>query len=168
MVQPIRSNIIHPKKKKTTTKGRKKHKEYGTSKLEEKFAKDFLDKLKVKYVYQFKAESIGRYYDFYLPENGVIIEVDGDYYHSKGLVYEEMSPMQKRNKRVDKQKDHWALINGIPIIRIWESDINKHPEKVMDMLKERLYLCKEEKEIKDRKKYRNFKKNDNKNLLSNN
>ena len=168
MVQPIRNNIIHPKKKKTTTKGRKKHKEYGTSKLEEKFAKDFLDKLKVKYVYQFKAESIGRYYDFYLPENGVIIEVDGDYYHSKGLVYEEMSPMQKRNKRADKQKDHWALINGIPIIRIWESDINKHPEKVMNMLKERLYLCKEEKEIKDRKKYRNFKKNDNKNLLSNN
>lgn len=158
MAQPIKNSITPQKKKKPTIKGKRKHKEYGTSKLEEKFARDFLDKLKVKYIYQFKAESIGRYYDFYLPDNQLLIEVDGDYYHSKNLVYEEMSPMQKRNKRVDKQKDHWALINGIPIIRIWESDINKHPEKVMAMLKEKLYLCKEEKEIKDRKKYRNFKK----------
>jgi hypothetical protein len=31
----------------------------------------------------------------------------------------------------------------------------------MEMLKEKLCLCKEEKEIKDKKKYRNFKKNDN-------
>lgn len=162
MVQPIKNKNIKPPIKKTSqVKKKRKHKEYGTSKLEEKFARDFLDKLKVNYVYQFKAESIGRYYDFYLPDNQLIIEIDGDYWHSKGLVYEEMTPTQKRNRRVDKQKDHWALINGIPILRIWESDINKHPEKVMDVLKERLYLSKEEKEIKERKKYRKFKKDDN-------
>lgn len=162
MVQPIKNKNIKPVTKKTSSvKRKRKHKEYGTSKLEEKFARDFLDKLKINYVYQFKAESIGRYYDFYLPDNQLLIEVDGDYYHSRGLVYEEMSPMQKKNRRVDKQKDHWALINGIPILRIWEGDINKHPEKVMEMLKERLYLSKEEKEIKDRKKYRKFKKDDN-------
>ena len=34
--------------------------EYGTSKLEERFAKNFLDKLGVEYKYQYKAESIGR------------------------------------------------------------------------------------------------------------
>lgn len=162
MVQPIKNKNIKPSIKKTSqVKKKRKHKEYGTSKLEEKFARDFLDKLKVNYVYQFKAESIGRYYDFYLPDNQLIIEIDGDYWHSKGLVYEEMTPTQKRNKRVDKQKDHWALINGIPILRIWESDINKHPEKVMEVLKERLYLSKEEKEIKEKKKYRKFKKDDN-------
>lgn len=162
MVQPIKNKNIKPPIKKTSqVKKKRKHKEYGTSKLEEKFARDFLDKLKVNYVYQFKAESIGRYYDFYLPDNQLIIEIDGDYWHSKGLVYEEMTPTQKRNRRVDKQKDHWALINGIPILRIWESDINKHPEKVMEVLKERLYLSKEEKEIKERKKYRKFKKDDN-------
>lgn len=162
MVQPIKNKNIKPPIKKTSqVKKKRKHKEYGTSKLEEKFARDFLDKLKVNYVYQFKAESIGRYYDFYLPDNQLIIEIDGDYWHSKGLVYEEMTPTQKRNRRVDKQKDHWALINGIPILRIWESDINKHPEKVMEVLKERLYLSKEEKEIKEKKKYRKFKKDDN-------
>lgn len=162
MVQPIKNKNIKPPIKKTSqVKKKRKHKEYGTSKLEEKFARDFLDKLKVNYVYQFKAESIGRYYDFYLPDNQLIIEIDGDYWHSKGLVYEEMTPTQKRNRRVDKQKDHWALINGIPILRIWESDINKHPEKVMEVLKEKLYLSKEEKEIKEKKKYRKFKKDDN-------
>ena len=162
MVQPIRQGVkpIINKKKKDAPKKRK-HKEYGTSKLEERFAREFLDKLGVKYIYQFKAESIGRYYDFYLPNENVILEVDGDFYHSKGLVYEEMSPMQKRNKRVDKQKDHWALINGIPIIRIWESDINNNPEGVMKMLKEKLATYKGKKEIEDRKKKRNFKKDDN-------
>lgn len=158
MGQPIKKGIMPlksaSKKKKS---GKRKHKDYGTSKLEEKFAKEFLDKIGVKYIYQFKAESIGRFYDFCLPDENIIIEVDGDFYHSYGIVYEDMSPMQKRNKRVDKQKDHWALINGYVIIRIWEHDINKHPEKVMEMLKEKISICKEEKEIKDRKKKRNFK-----------
>lgn len=160
MAQPIRKEIKNPPKPKkiqTTKAARvKKYKErmkakyeYGTSKLEERFAHNFLDKLGVKYVYQFKAESIGRYYDFYLPEHRLLLEIDGDYYHSYGLVYEQMSPMQKKNKRVDEQKDHWALINGIPLIRIWEHDINEHSEKVLQMLKERLYLADEENKRKE-------------------
>lgn len=112
--------------------------EYGTSKLEERFAKNFLDKLGIDYRYQFKATSIGKYYDFYIPSCNVMIEVDGDFYHSYGLVYEQMNPMQKRNKRVDEQKNHWCIINGIKLIRIWEHDINEHPEKVMEMLKREL------------------------------
>lgn len=165
MAQPIKKNInlttIKKTKKDSSTTKKKKHKDYGTSKLEVKFAKEFLDKLGVEYVYQFKAESIGRFYDFFLPKENVLIEVDGDFYHSFGLVYEDMSPMQKRNRRVDKQKDHWALINGIPIIRIWEHDINNNPEGVMKMLKENLATYISKKEIEDRKKKRNFKKNDN-------
>lgn len=66
------------RKKKVVTK--RSHKEYGTSKLEEYFASEFLDKLGVKYMYQFEAKDIGRYYDFYLYEHRIIIEVDGDYY----------------------------------------------------------------------------------------
>ena len=133
---------------------KRKHPEYGTSKLEEKFAKEFLDKLNVKYIYQFKMESIGRYLDFYLPEEHMAIEIDGDFYHSYGLTYEQMSPMQKKNKRVDEQKDHWAIINGIPLLRIWEHDINKHPSKVLKLLKDKLYYCKKQKEIEDEKKKR--------------
>lgn len=129
--------------RKNDTPKERKHPEYGTSKLEDKFAKNFLDKLGIKYETQFKAESIGRYYDFYLPDYNVIIEVDGDYFHSFNLIYEQMSPMQKKNKRVDEQKDKWALHHKIPLIRIWEHDINKSPDKVMKMLKEELPKYKE-------------------------
>lgn len=112
--------------------------EYGTSKLEVYFAKNFLDKLGVEYVYQYEAKDIKRFYDFFffLPNDNLIIEVDGDYFHSFGLTYEQMCPMQKRNKRVDELKDKWALMHGIPILRFWEHDINDNPEFVLKKLKE--------------------------------
>jgi very-short-patch-repair endonuclease len=110
--------------------------------------KDFLDKLGIVYQTQFKAESIGRYYDFYCPASNTLLEIDGDYYHSYGLLYEQMSPMQKKNKRVDEQKDKWAREHNINLIRIWEHDINKNPSKVLNMLKEKLseYSLKYQKE----------------------
>lgn len=161
MAQPIKKveGKVIPKTKKAPRK--RKHKEYGTSKLEIKFAENFLDKLGVKYIYQFKAPT-QRVYDFYCPDENVIIEVDGDYWHAKDLVYEEMNPTQKKNKRVDKQKDHWALINGIPIIRIWETDINKNPSKVMKLLKDKLSKAKEVKIKEDSKKTRDFYRHQNK------
>ena len=94
--QPVKSNITVPKKKKKKVKptkrevirkaaerSKKKHKEYGTSKLEERFARDFLDKLGVKYQYQYFASDIKRYYDFYLPEHEIFIEYNrlGDFFH---------------------------------------------------------------------------------------
>lgn len=66
-------------KKKVATKPAKKPL-VGTSKLEEDFASDFLDKLGVEYVRQFKAEPLQRYYDFYLPKENLLIEIDGGYW----------------------------------------------------------------------------------------
>lgn len=131
----------------------RKHPEYGTSNLETHFAKNFLDKLGYEYQTQYKAESIGRYYDFYIVPANLLIEIDGDYFHSYGLLYEDMSPMQKKNKRVDKDKDKWAQTHKIPLIRIWEHDINKTPKQVMDMLKTEIpkYIEKYNKEL-DKKK----------------
>jgi hypothetical protein len=71
------------------TKKTKKHPLFGTSKLEEDFARDFLDKLGVKYMRQYFASQIGRYYDFailfgnkneYTPGNMILIEIDGGYW----------------------------------------------------------------------------------------
>lgn len=118
----------------------RKHPEYGTSKLEEKFAKDFLDKLGIVYETQFKAETIGRYYDFYCPASNTLLEIDGGYWHSDPRLFEgkELTPTQKKNKRVDECKDKWAREHGINLIRIWEYDINKNPSQVLKMLKEKL------------------------------
>ena len=159
--------VSKPKKKRTVSKVKKTtrrtvrvHPKFGTSKLEEDFAKDFLDKLKVRYVYQFEAKDIGRFYDFYLPDNNLIIEVDGSYYHSDPrLVKEEnMNPMQKHNKRVDEYKDKWALMHGIPIMRIWEKDIREDPKMVMNELKKRLYKETEKKTLIEKKNKRHINK----------
>lgn len=165
--QPVRNNIKVAKKKKvkhkptkseiikkTIERSKKKHQEYGTSKLEERFARDFLDKLGVKYQYQFYASDIKRYFDFYLVNERVILEIDGDYFHGYGKLYEEMSPMQKKNYRVDNIKNEWAAKHSIPLIRIWEHDINNNPEKVMKLLKEWITVATEKMIIENNKKKR--------------
>ena len=161
MKQPINKSLkrqvadtLKPKKTVNTSSKNKKNEKYGTSKLEEKFAKNFLEKLGVNYVYQFKAESIGRYYDFYLPDHNILIEIDGDYWHSYGIVNEQMTPTQKKNRRIDEIKTHWALSNCIPLYRFWEHDINKHPESVMERLETILRKNIEKKLINDNKKKR--------------
>ena len=62
--------------------------------------------------------------------------------------------MQKRNARVDEIKNEWAALHGYPLIRIWEHDINENPEKVLDMLRERLGVEMEKLIIKENKKKR--------------
>ena len=137
MPQPIKNKVLKKTNTKKTKPVKKRvHPEYGTSKLEKYFEEEFLKKIGVKYIYQFKAESIGRYFDFFCPEANILVEVDGDYWHSYGLTYEQKNPTQKHNEWVDKQKDEWALMRGIPIIRIWEHDIKENPEKVMKILQE--------------------------------
>ena len=169
MKQPIKkrgTSITKNKKKRTVSKTKtvektvRVHPKYGTSKLEEDFARDFLDKLGVKYIYQFEAKDIGRFYDFYLPEHNLIIECDGSWYHSDPrLVKEEdMNPMQKHNKRVDEHKDKWALMHGIPIFRVWEKDIRENPKMVMEELKKRLYIQDKKSTITEKKNKRHVNK----------
>lgn len=168
MKQPIKKNIkpnkpITKKKKSSTIKKRKKsHPKYGTSKLEEDFAKDFLDKLGIPYVYQFEAKDIGRFYDFYLPTYNVLIEIDGQYYHADERLYDQtkLNPMQKRNKRVDEYKNKWAMLHCIPLMRIKEYDIRNNSSLVMEELKNRLNIEQEKIILKENKKKRQKPKKD--------
>lgn len=160
--QKPRSKTVKKKKKPTTSeiikkniaRSKKPHPKYGTSKLEKKFAKEFLEKLGVKYEEQFEAKDIKRFYDFFLPDYRVLIEIDGDFYHGYGKLHEEKNPMQKKNARVDEIKNEWAAMHGIPLIRIWEHEINETPEKVLNMLRDRLGVESEKLKIKEDKKKR--------------
>lgn len=160
--QKPRSKTIRKRRKLTTSeiikknieRSKKPHPKYGTSKLESIFEHDILKKLNVGYQKQFYAKDIKRYYDFYIPELNVLIEVDGDYYHSYGKVYEEMSPMQKRNHRVDEIKNEWAGVHGYALIRIWEHDIRNNPYKVLETLRNRFGIEEEKQIIKENKKKR--------------
>ena len=53
-VKPKDSRLPKPPKKTPVPRSKRPHPEYGTSKLEERFARNFLDKLGIKYVYQYK------------------------------------------------------------------------------------------------------------------
>ena len=163
MKQPTK-NIFHHhiEKKSKQYKGKeKKQFKYGTSKLEKDFAKNFLDKLGLIYVYQYEVKEIGRFYDFavtlynekqYIMENkegvncvkqkgqqfipSLLIEVDGDYFHSNPKFYNEskLNNIQKHNKRIDKLKDDWAGMHCIPLLRIWENDIINNSKSVIKQI----------------------------------
>ena len=57
-------------------------------------------------------------------------------------------------------KNEWALLHGIPLLRIWEKDINENPSGVLKALKERFYI--EDKKVLNEenknKKHRRIKK----------
>lgn len=160
--QPIKKQVSSPKGKKSTPKPKKKtmtkrpHPQYGTSKLEEDFARNFLDKLGVKYSYQFEAKDIGRFYDFFVEPTGPIIEINGGYWHGDPRLYEEkdLNHTQKHAQRVDEYKKKWALTHGYPIYYFWEKDIRETPSKVLKELKEILYIeeQKKKKPINEKRK----------------
>ena len=187
--QPIKTNAkktvvksIEKKRKKEIKNSipKKKHKNnYGTSKLEADFARDFLDKLELKYIYQYEAKDIGRFFDFAVTsyndipwlmesKDGIecikqdgqnvpisfVIEIDGGYYHSDPRVVNEkkLNPMQKHNKFVDFLKDKWCELHGYPLLRIWEYDIRNNPKEVFDEMYQYLGEAYRKKRIRDNKR----------------
>lgn len=74
--------------------------------------------------YEFNREFklIGRYYDFYLPDINILIEVDGEFWHPESLD-EAKYNSQKKNFFNDIIKDALAEAENIPLIRIRENRI---------------------------------------------
>ena len=86
----------------------------------ERQVKAILERLDIKYQQQFPLRR--KFYDFYLPDYNVLLEVDGVYWHGKNLTFEEKSPVQKRSHRNDEYKDALAKIYGFTLLRIWEGE----------------------------------------------
>lgn len=166
------------KRKKVSTHKKRKHHDYGTSKLEIYFAKEYLDKMGLKYIYQFEAKDMKRFFDFAIMSNykkdyvmetkdgvksvkqdgqlpfiDLLIEVDGGYYHSDPRVVNEdkLSPMQKHNKFVDKLKDTWAGMHCIPLLRFWEIDIKQNSKFIKEEIKKYVKDCSKKRQIKENK-----------------
>lgn len=79
MKQPVKKTIkTKLSKKKIGTK--KSERNLDGSGLETFFRENILEKLGIRYQQQFEAKSIGRFYDFYLPDFRVIIECDGFFF----------------------------------------------------------------------------------------
>jgi len=73
---------------------------------------------------------MGKIYDFYEPKSNTLFEVDGNYFHGDRAIYEELSPMQKRNTKNDEYKNTLAIGLGYKLERVWESDLKKNYKDV--------------------------------------
>jgi very-short-patch-repair endonuclease len=92
----------------------------------EKEFKKLLTELGVKFEVQ---KIVGKkIFDFYIPDNNLLFEVDGDYYHANPLLFkeEDLNRMQTRNLKNDKFKDSLALGLGYKMERVWEYDLKNN------------------------------------------
>lgn len=175
MKQPIKGGgiIKRPKPKKPKKKGwfaykNTSNQKYGTSKLERDFAKEFLDANGIRYIYQYEAKDIKRFYDFMIvdddnayifedkdgihcirQENQFVdiqfaIEIDGSYWHSDPRVIGEkkLNSTQRHTKFVDGLKDMWCQEHHIPLLRIWEYDIRHNPKLVLEQINQYISVSK--------------------------
>lgn len=116
-----------------------------TSKLEITFIK-ILEKIGLKkdidYIHNHLITEIKTFFDFYIPQKKIIIEVDGDFYHCNPNTKYEIPKyeIQKKNKINDRRKNTWCENHNITLLRYWEKDINERPEWVISDLKEKLFL----------------------------
>ena len=107
------------------------------NKLEQTF-RSILDTHKIDYIQSFNS---GRFvYDFYIPSRNILIEVDGDFYHSNPIKYPNgpIYETQIHNAKNDQIKNEWAKANGYTLLRFWESDIQDNRLQVVKTLIENL------------------------------
>lgn len=89
----------------------------------EKIVYEYLQSLEVDFKW---SHIIGKYqYDFLLADN-VLIEVQGDYWHSNPALYEDKKPTKAQLANIEKDtiKKSYAEDRGYKIIYLWETDIN--------------------------------------------
>ncbi|HPM21465.1 MAG TPA: hypothetical protein PLY35_09490 [Thermotogota bacterium] len=114
-------------------KNQRKHK----TNLEYMFETILID-LNLNYIYQYDVD--GYNYDFYLTDYGIIIEVDGDWYHCNPEFYSPISEIQIHTIEHDNIKNKVALNNNIPLLRFWEYDIKNNLSEVINKLKTSLKI----------------------------
>lgn len=111
------------------------------SKIEIKF-EVLLSLLDITFICQYEFKN--RLFDFYIPKNNILIEVDGDFFHCNPntkhseVIYET----QLLTKKNDEFKNKLCQNHNITLLRYWEKDINERPEWVISDLKSKLSLQK--------------------------
>ena len=74
---------------------------------------------KIKYLKQYNADGIACV-DFFIPKYKIIIQCDGNYWHSK-----------EKHRQRDVDQDLRLWFKGYKVFRFWGSEINKDVKKCM-------------------------------------
>jgi len=93
----------------------------------EKKIKEILVDNKIEFKKNFCVSFEGkkRMFDFYLKEYNLLVEADGDYWHSNPIRFITLNETQQKNKANDEFKNYIAKEKGYNLVRFWESDIKK-------------------------------------------
>jgi very-short-patch-repair endonuclease len=95
--------------------------------------KDFMSMLQgmgINYVSQYQIGT--KFFDFYLPDHNIIIEVDGDYHHCNPEIYKKpQNATQRRAIKNDNHKNRLCEEKGIMLLRIWENDFRNRRDLVV-------------------------------------
>lgn len=102
------------------------------SKLET-FGYQILDNLGISYL---KQHLIGGKFcvDAFIPEVGLVIQFDGDYWHGNPNSFPELNKRQLRRKKLDLSQDSYMRACGFEVIRLWESTVYKAPNEITGKL----------------------------------
>ena len=87
-----------------------------------------LQKYNLNYKKQFRINYLNtvRLYDFYLPDYNILLEIDGTYWHSKGIKDKDITNQTlKEQRQNDCIKDKLAQDNGYTLIRIWSDELDQ-------------------------------------------
>jgi very-short-patch-repair endonuclease len=91
-------------------------------------------------VFEFQYQ-IGRFVcDFAIPNLKIVIECDGDYWHSNPLIYnlDSLDNRQIKKLELDKRKDLYLLENGWEILRFYETDIKRDIKECISIIKKKI------------------------------
>ena len=101
----------------------KRWKDYKKRTIPEQKTKELLEKYNIR----LKEQKRVRYklYDFYLPDFNLILEIDGIYWHGKGILKKDLKGSRTPNRKNDIYKNNLALSKGYRLLRIWEDELDK-------------------------------------------
>lgn len=77
--------------------------------------------------------------DFLIPSCRLVIQADGDYWHGNPAVYPNPTARQRQRRGLDILADVQASSLGFFVLRLWESDIKRHPTQCEQIITERIY-----------------------------
>lgn len=77
--------------------------------------------------------------DFWLPDQLLVIQADGDYWHANPAGYPMPTAAQKDRRRLDASCDSFLHNLGYRVLRFWERDLKSNPENCLRVLQEALH-----------------------------
>jgi len=98
--------------------------------------KRLLEANNIKYIFQYPIRwkcGWKKWYDFYIPAVNTLIEIDGIYWHGKGLLYEQLNNQQQKTRSNDIIKNELAKNNNYSLVRIWSDEIKNFKFNILKL-----------------------------------